>query len=304
MTAQQSRIFEVHRRAATPRASELPSYGRFVQRGRIRWHVHVVGSGPPLLLLHGTAASTHSFRALAPYLGDRFTLVAPDLPGHALSTAPPEADVSLPGIAAALADLLEHLGIDPVMAVGHSAGAAVLARMTLDGELHAKTLVGIAPAMVPFRGFARAVFPPAARLLARSRWAPQLIALRAKYTDTVTKVLEGTGSVLDARGVALYRELTGQPEHVAAVLSMMASWDLDPLFAELPQLSTHFLLLGGELDQAVPLGQLHEVSRRLPSAELRVIQGTGHLLHEERPEPVAEAILAEADALALGGATP
>jgi magnesium chelatase accessory protein len=260
--------------------------------------VHVVGTGPALLLVHGTAASSHSFRALVPLLAERFTVIVPDLPGHALSTAPPTVDVSLPGIAAALADLLDALGVAPHVAVGHSAGAAVLARMALDGEIHPELLVGIAAAMVPFRGLARAVFPPAAKLLARSRLAPRLIAFRARYTDTVAKVLEGTGSVLDPRGVELYRDLTGRPDHVAAVLSMVASWDLDPLYAELPLLETRFLLLGGALDQAVPLAQLRELARRMPASRLVVVERTGHLLHEERPDEIARAILNEADAIA------
>jgi magnesium chelatase accessory protein len=311
VTTRSERIFEVQHGPARDDAAAgddatTPGTapGRFVQRGNIRWHVHVVGHGPPLLLVHGTAASSHSFRALVPLLAERFTVIAPDLPGHALSTAPPTVDVSLPGIAAALADLLDALGVSPLVAVGHSAGAAVLARMALDGEMHPKLLVGIAAAMVPFRGFARAVFPPAAKLLARSRIVPRLIAFRAKHTDTVAKVLEGTGSVLDERGVELYRELTGRPDHVAAVLAMVASWDLDPLYAELPLLTTRFLLLGGALDQAVPLSQLRELTRRIPASRLVVVEKTGHLLHEEQPGEIARAIVDEAIALALLGLAP
>ncbi len=54
----------------------------------IEWHVQQMGQGPKLLLLHGTAASTHSFRALAPLLAPHFTLLIPDLPGHAFTETP------------------------------------------------------------------------------------------------------------------------------------------------------------------------------------------------------------------------
>ena len=59
-----------------------------VARGPIRWHVQRMGAGPALLLLHGTGAATHSWRALAPLLAEHFTVVAPDLPGHGF-TGPP-----------------------------------------------------------------------------------------------------------------------------------------------------------------------------------------------------------------------
>ena len=55
---------------------------RFHQVGGLRWHVQQMGEGPPILLIHGTGASTHSWRDLAPLLAERFTVIAADLPGH------------------------------------------------------------------------------------------------------------------------------------------------------------------------------------------------------------------------------
>ena len=67
-----------------------------VAAGGLRWHVQVAGDGPVLLLLHGTGAATHSWRDLLPLLAERFTVVAPDLPGHGRSDGPvPETYVSL-----------------------------------------------------------------------------------------------------------------------------------------------------------------------------------------------------------------
>ena len=67
------------------------TYSRFVQAARLRWHVQLMGDGPALLLLHGTGAATHSWRALAPLLAERFTVVAPDLPGHGFTQGRPAA---------------------------------------------------------------------------------------------------------------------------------------------------------------------------------------------------------------------
>ncbi len=269
----------------------MPEGGRFVSCGAIRWHVHVLGRGPALLLLHGTGSSSRSFRALAPLLATRFTVVAPDLPGHARSRATRETELTLPGIAAALEELLDALRLEPVVAVGHSAGAALVARMTLDGLLRPDLLVGLASALQPFRGLARTLFPGAARLLAGSSLASKLLALNARRPGEIARVLRSTGSALDEGGLAMYRDLATSADHVAGVLSMVASWDLEPLHAELPFLAVPFLLLAGAEDRAVPVAQQRSAARRLGRGRLVVVPAAGHLLHEERPDVVARAIL-------------
>ena len=58
---------------------------RFVEAGGLRWHVQVMGTGPVALLVHGMGASSHSWRDVAPLLASRFTVIIPDLPGHAFT---------------------------------------------------------------------------------------------------------------------------------------------------------------------------------------------------------------------------
>lgn len=261
---------------------------RAIVRGGIRWHVQIQGSGPALLLIHGTGASSDSFSALMPLLAQRFTVIAPDLPGHAGSTAVPTFEPSLPATAAALGELLGALDVAPVMAVGHSAGAALVVRMTLDGIIAPELLVGIGAAMFPLRGMARRLLPTTARLLALTS---KVVPLRIRTADSVERLLWSTGSTLDESGVERYRALSERPQHVAAVLEMMASWDLEPLFDDLPQLRTPLLLLAGERDRAVPMRHQQAVVDRTPGARVAVVPGAGHLLHEEQPFAVAALIL-------------
>ena len=82
---------------------------RFVEAGGLKWHVQIMGAGPPLLLVHGTGASTHSWRDLMPLLAERYRVVAPDLPGHGFTQMPASSEgLSLPGMAAGVASLLFH----------------------------------------------------------------------------------------------------------------------------------------------------------------------------------------------------
>lgn len=266
-----------------------------VRRGGFCWHVRAAGRGPALLLLHGTGASGDSFRGLMPLLAERFTVFAPDLPGHAESRPPPWFKPTLPAMAAALRELLDALGAEPAVAVGHSAGAALLVRMALDRAVAPQLVVGLGAALVPFRGLARAVLPPAARALAV---ASSLFAPRDWDAGRVERMLRRTGSSLDASGVELYRQLLERPGHVTATLSMMAHWDIDSIFAELPALPARLLLLAGRDDRAVPVAQQRAAAARAPRGRLAVVDAAGHLLHEERPATVARLILDEVDAIA------
>ena len=275
-------------------ASDAAPSERFVQDGAIRWHVTMMGRGPVALLVHGTGASSHSFHALMRRLAERFTLVAPDLPGHARTRVPRWFSPSLPDTALALGRLMDALELRPTLVVGHSAGAALVARMTLDRLVEPELVVGLAPALVPLRGLARAVLHPAAGLLARSI-GPSVIAAGASLGRPVAAVLRSTGSVLDGEGVESYRRLVERPEHVAGVLTMMARWDLDPLYDALPRLHAPCLLLAGRSDRAVPVAQLRAVSARLPHATLVVVERAGDLLHEERPHEVSRLLLEHVD---------
>ena len=82
------------------------SASRFIWASGLEWHAQVAGDGPTLLLLHGTGASSHSWRDLFPALAQRFYVVAPDLPGHGFTRASSSNKYGLEGMAKGVADLL------------------------------------------------------------------------------------------------------------------------------------------------------------------------------------------------------
>jgi len=269
---------------------------RFVDAAGLRWHVQVMGQGPVVLLIHGTGSSSHSWRGLAPHLASRYTVVAPDLPGHGFSGSVDGRRLSLPGMAASVSALVEAMGIEPRWVVGHSAGAAILARCTLDALLEPEALISLNGALLPFRGAAGLLFPPLAKLLFLNPLAPRLFARSATSRDRVVRLIEGTGSRLDPLGIDLYARLFSSPEHVAATLGMMANWDLRRLTRDLAELERPVLLVVGEGDRAVPPGDADRLSRILPEAKQIRLPGLGHLAHEEDPEEVARIMVEFIDA--------
>ena len=263
---------------------------RFVEAGGLRWHVQVMGQGPVLLLAHGTAASTHSWRALMPLLAPHFTVVAPDLPGHGFTSMPPSGRLSLPGMAEALGALVQALGMPPSLAAGHSAGAAVVVRMALDGSIAPDGLVCLNAALMPIGREHSEFFSRTAKLLAGLPFVPQVFAWGASNRSVAERLLRDTGSTIEPRGVELYARLFRRSGHLAAALSMMANWDLKPLLRDLPRLRPPLTLLVGSRDRTIPPADAQRVREVLRSARIVALPGLGHLAHEERPEQVAEVI--------------
>jgi magnesium chelatase accessory protein len=260
---------------------------RFVAAGGLRWHVQVMGEGPPILLAHGTAAATHSWRALMPILARRFTVIAPDLPGHGFTSAPPPRGLTLPGMAAALGDLLTVLGTSPVLAAGHSAGAAVLVRLALDGRIRPTAIAGLNAALMPIGREHTAFFTGAARMLAGLPFVPRAFAWLASDSGVAERLLRDTGSRIEPRGVELYARLFRKPGHLRSALGMMAGWELKPLLRDLPRLAPQLVLVVGANDRTVQPGDAARVRAILPSTRIVTLPGLGHLAHEEKPEEVA-----------------
>lgn len=276
---------------------------RFVEAAGLRWHVQVTGAGPVVLLVHGTGAATHSWRSLLPLLARHFTVVAPDLPGHGFTAMPHAArGVSLPGMAAGLQALLRALDLRPDLAVGHSAGAAVLARMCLDGAIAPGRLISLNGALMPLLGVPGRIFSPLARMFSNSSFMPRLFAFHAGVdANVVPRLIRNTGSRLDAEGERLYRLVARSPQHVGAAFAMMANWDLHPLVRDLPKLAAPLVLAVGTDDRTIRPSDAARVRALLPQARIVPLRGLGHLAHEERPEAVAALIEAEAQAAAKGG---
>lgn len=271
---------------------------RFVQTDGQRWHVQhwppPQPEAPTWLLLHGTGASTHSWRGLAPLLAAHVGVVAPDLPGHGFSGPAPTGRAGMAAMAQAVRALLQALGLSPRLSVGHSAGAAIAVCMQLQAgapDPASHRIVGLNAALMPLRGLAGMLFPPAARLLALNPLVPHFFSWRAADRSVLARLLQGTGSTLDAQGSALYGRLIESPAHVAGALAMMAQWDLPALARELPRLRTPLHLLVAELDGTVPPDDARRVQALLPAVDVRRLAGLGHLAHEEAPGVIAAQLL-------------
>jgi len=274
----------------------------FIETPKLRWHVqwakHHKLDAPSILLLHGTGASTHSWRHLIPLLSGHAHVIAIDFPGHGFTSMPRTPDLanlfSMAGMAAGVAGMLTHLQVKPDIVVGHSAGAALACMLSLNGHLQPQRLVSVNGALLPLDGIAGQLFSPLAKVLTKAPWMPELFAWQAARPTVLRKLLEGTGSKLDDEGTQLYQTLISNPSHAQAALFMMANWDLHSFWARLPSLKTPLSLVVGSHDWIVPPAAAYRVAETLPQLtphDVISLPKLGHLAHEEQAEWVADLIL-------------
>lgn len=266
---------------------------RVVAAGGMDWHVQSFGeSGPRVALLHGTGASTHSWRDVAPILAAEARVLAIDLPGHGASAMPGGDGMTLPGMARRVAALLEAERFAPDVVVGHSAGAAVAIAAEITTELEPRFIVGFNAALKPMQGYA--LFSPLAKGLFLNPLTPSLFARLGASERTARRMLDATGTTLDERGVELYRHLFSDPAHVRGALGMMAGWDLEWLQRRLPELRARLVLVTAADDGTIPASDAPAHLARVRDGTLIERADGGHLLHEVRPAEAASIILASA----------
>jgi magnesium chelatase accessory protein len=262
---------------------------RAIRAAGIDWHVQIIGSGPVVVLLHGTGGATHSWAPIVPMLASSFTLVIPDLPGHGFTGRPAASErLSVGGIADAMSALLRELRLSAIAGlVGHSAGGAVALELAR-GAARTDAVVGVNAALE---------VPPLARVpglarVTRALAATPGVASAVTMFTNADRLLDSTGSRVPPRQRELYAYLFRSSDRVRAVLTMMAHWDLAQLSSAFSTLTTPTTLIAGSRDRWVPPRVAVAAAARLPRAHVAPVADVGHLAHEEAPECVAAIIRA------------
>jgi magnesium chelatase accessory protein len=259
----------------------------FVRAGGYQWHVQHMGpdaaDAPVCLLIHGTGAATHSWRGLMPLLAKQYRVIAMDLPGHGFTKSGVVGNVTLAGMAASLAALLDEQECTPDLIVGHSAGVAIAAQLLLD-KGWSVPLVGLAPALMPFPGLAARIFPSLAKMLFTNPFVSIIFSRMAQAPGQTAKFLaRSTGSQIDADGAKFYTRLFSKSGHCDGAIRMMANWRLEALGARLGDVTSPVLLAHPANDSAIPKSAVSDAARLLPGCQLMEMPGLGHLAHEEDP---------------------
>lgn len=254
-----------------PDTEDLPGE-RFYVRGR-RIHFTVTGSGPPLLLLHGFAATGDYFASITPYLSDRYTLIAPDRPGFGFSDRAATADYSHEAQASLFLDFLDRLGIERAAVIGHSMGAAVALRMA---ALRPERIPALVLAAGPGRDgpLPRALGPLVDLVV------PVLLESRGVIRWVNRTTAAGSGGLSDDTIESLLRvaRVRGTAAAWSTMLVRTRNGPLPPLGA----IRVPTLVMAGEKDRYLTPEAARRLAAALPNARAVTVAGARHLLFSEQ----------------------
>ncbi len=236
-----------------------------------------IGSGPPLVLVHGVGGDADQWCFCLAAFCARYRVIAVDLPGFGRSDKP-AIDYRIAHFVDALAALVEGLGLPPAHLLGHSLGGWIVASYALarPGDVRSLILndaVGLDEDASPL--------PVDLHLTTRENLRK---AFEAMFFDQ--------GKVSDALVALAYglHRSRGDGPTIDSVLRTLAAPD-EKLDGRLPSIRMPTLLLWGEDDRIAPLAIAEAFRRGLPDARLASIPRCGHLPCIEQPEAFAENVL-------------
>jgi pimeloyl-ACP methyl ester carboxylesterase len=250
-------------------------------QGAVAWDS--CGSGPPLVLVHGTPWSSLTWRHVAPALSASRTVYAYDLPGYGASEQRDGQDVSLAAQGRVLCELLDAWGLVEPAIVAHDIGGAIALRAALIHERAFAAValldpVALAPWGSPFYRLVRehagvfAALPPHIHAAVADAYIRSALAFPIA-PDVLDALVEPWRSA--AGQAALYRQIAQGDEH-----------DTEEFRGRLGALRCPTLILWGEADPWIPLERGRELAALIPQAELHTIAGAGHLVQEDAPGAV------------------
>ena len=262
----------------------VPPEGRFLEIDGERIHYVDEGSGPPLLLIHGLAGQTRNFTcALLGKLKQDFRVVILDRPGSGYSTRSAAAPANIAAQACTISRLCQALGLEQPLVVGHSLGGAVALGLALNHPEQVAGLALLAPVThqpertpPPFDGLAIRS-PLLRRLIASTVATPLSIANRERALD----ILFGPQPVPVDFAIAGGGLLALRPcSFVSASADLMAAHtDLNDMPTRYQELTMPIGILYGAADRVLdPAFHGNGLLAKVPSADLELIEGAGHMI--------------------------
>jgi pimeloyl-ACP methyl ester carboxylesterase len=271
----------------TSAVSSDVSEGAFIDAGGIFTHHHDVGSGKPVLLLHGSGPGVSAWAnwsTTIPALAEVARVVAPDLVGYGATERPAEIRYSLRSWTDHAWAYLDALGLEKVSVVGNSLGGRIALAMAEErpGRLEGLVLMGTpGVGMVPTEG-----------LRALRAYQPSMANMR----DLLTRYFAVDTSIITDDLVRVRYEASAAPGAHEAYTAMFsdpahAGNDLAITEEQARAVGVPALLVHGAVDQVVPASVAWTMLELLPNADLYILARCGHWTQIERSDDFNDAVV-------------
>ncbi len=246
-----------------------------------------LGSGPPLVFVHGLAGSWQNWLEQLPVFASDRRVIAMDLPGFGHSPMPRQ-PITIDGYVRLLEGLLDELQVGASAVVGNSMGGLIAAELAICAPRRVERLALVSPAGVStYRRPGRMPTLPALRLLELAVGGrigsvaarPALVTGRPRMRAATLGMVARHPSRLPAALAAEQVRGAGKPGFMQA-LEATLSCELRP---GLPQTSCQTLIVWGDHDRIIPVRDADIFAEMVPDSHKFVFADTGHVAQLERP---------------------
>ena len=272
-----------------------PAYRVSFPRLRSGIKIRVVERGdpasPPVVLVHGWGCSAYTFHRNMPALVEAgFRAIAVELKGHGLSDKPlASEEYTIESLVEHLRDILDALELERPALAGHSLGGSLIYHFASRYPERARCLGLLSPVGlkgVPLMGLYRFLTPAALTPMLR-QVKPRVVVKLA-----LTRVYGKRGHFTE-RDVEEYLAPSQFPEFALAMRELLHNYDWNAaVHRQLVAVNLPAVALWGSLDHMMPADGMGIFVRLLPQIVLRAISDAGHIITEETPDEVNEALIA------------
>ena len=242
---------------------------------------------PVVLLLHGFGASLQAWDDWAPALEKNLRVLRIDIPGFGLSGPAVNHDYSDAADVARVIALLDQLGVQQVIMAGHSMGGRIAWNLAATHPERVSQLVLLAPDGFPdpnAKSDKTYEVPTLLGLMQYSlpQWALRMGGVAPAFADN---------SQLTPPMMQRYHDMMLAPGVRTALLERMRQTRNSDPVARLQSITVPTLLIWGEKDAFIPVGNAQDYLKAMPQAKLVTLPGVGHVLHEEAPQASVQVVL-------------
>ena len=263
---------------------ELPGFAGAKQKPEpCRVHYLSMGSGEPLLLVHAIGQSIYTWRKLMPILAEHYCVIAIDLPGFGFSDRPYSLNYSMDEMAEILVQCLDALEIKRTHALGVTSGALYLMLAAAKHPDRFMKVIALTPGGITDK------MPKKIRRLER----PLGFLYRELYTqkdfEAYLPLFYYDGTVGTKDVAAQYYKTCDSYASRQAIMYAIRNFDEDYAIERIRENEREFFIIWGDSDKLQPMDRLFALRELLPNSVYHSIRNTGHWMHEEKAEQIAEA---------------
>ncbi|MCX2743333.1 alpha/beta hydrolase [Mangrovivirga sp. M17] len=235
----------------------------------------------PIVLIHGTGASLHTFNVWANELKSEHRVVRMDLPGYGLTGPFANQDYSIDHYVDFLNTFLDSLNIDNCILAGNSLGGHIAWRFTDEYPEKVNKLILIDAAGYPFKSKSRPLAFQMAKIPVVNS-AFTFITPRFVVKSSIKNVYVNDSKVTEEL-IDRYFELTLRKGNRQAFVDAFDTRKNTEAYKNIPSIKKRTLVLWGAQDDLIPVDQAHRFHEDLPNDTLVILDNAGHVPMEEVP---------------------